>query len=383
MPQYPYPAIVYKQRATAEQLFCVCTARVGEVRMWARVDRLTEDNKQGVQRQRKDARVDAIEEFLKVDERNTIPTSIIVALPKSSVSFGEIDAGAIGAEPSTVTLTITTDAANPQPGLIIDGQHRTDGIAQFDANMPVNLVAIIGPSDDEIAFQFVVINNKVSKVSPEHIKALKIGYSDANLDSRLRSSAKMRSSGEPAYLDQIDTQVDSPFKGRLKWPRNDGDPKRAIPVNAFEMAMAHIGRQRIDQTASSDPNPDFVVRFFLEIWKVVAVRWAETWADPACKLTTKVGVVCMTEFLVDTLTSWATSPTQKVDLTDLNVVNEMTAAALDQLEPGFWTAEWNATSLDTSSGREKVIEALRAIQRNKLKGIPWNSKIGLVVDASV
>lgn len=378
MPQYNYPAIVYRQRDTAEALFCVCTVRVGELRLWARVDRLTPDNPQGVQRARKDARVDAIQDFLSVDPRNTIPTSIIVALPAANAALNGLDLQAVGTAPQATTLTVSTNEAQSQPGLIIDGQHRTDGIAQFDANMPVNLVAIIGPSDDEIAFQFVVINNKVTKVAAEHIKALKIGYSADNLDARLRKSARMKSSGEPAYLDQIDTQDDSPFKGRLKWPRNDEDPARAIPVNAFEMAMAHIARQRIDQTPSTEPNPDFVVRFFIEIWKVIAEKWAAVWADPAQKLTTKVGVVCMTEYLVEVLVNWSTSPTQNIDLTDLNQVRDLTSAALDQLEGVFWSSEWNAASLDTSSGRDKVVDALKAIQRNKLKGLPWDMKTGLL-----
>lgn len=382
MPQYIYPAIAYKQRDTAEALFCVCSVRVGELRLWARVDRLSPNNQQGVQRARKDARVDAIEDFLKVDSRNTIPTSIIVAVPAECASFESLDFGSVGTNPRATTLTITTDETRPQPGLIIDGQHRTDGIAQFDPQMPVNLVTIIGPSDDEIAFQFVVINNKVTKVAAEHIKALKIGYSDADLDARLRKSARMKSSGEPVFLDQIDTQEDSPFKGRLKWPRNQDDPARAIPVNAFEMAMAHIARQRIDQTASSEPNPDFVVRFFIEVWKVIAEKWAEVWAEPSQKLTTKVGVICMTEYLVEVLVNWSTAPTQSIDLTDLNQVRELTAAALDQLEAAFWTAEWNAASLDTSSGRDKVVEALKSVQRNKLKGLAWDFKTGLLAGST-
>lgn len=376
MADYQYPAVVYRQRETAEALFCVCTVRVGELRLWARVDRLDENNKQGVQRARKDARVDAIEDFLKVDDRNTIPTSIIVALPSTAVSLASV--GQIGTTPQATTLTISTTGASPQPGLIIDGQHRTDGIAQFDANMVVNLVTIIGPSDDEIAFQFVVINNKVTKVAAEHIKALKIGYTEANLDSRLRKSARMKSSGEPVYLDQIDTQEDSPFKGRLKWPRNPEDVVRSIPVNAFEMAMAYITRQRIDRSPSAEPNPDFVVRFFLEVWKVVAEKWADTWNNETSKLTTKVGVICMTEYLVGSLVSWSTAPMASIDLTDLNQVRELTAAALDQLEPSFWTSNWNSASLDTSSGREKVVEALGAIQRNKHQKFPWNTKISLV-----
>lgn len=142
--------------------------------------------------------------------------------------------------------------------------------------------------------------------------------------------------------------------------------------------MAHIARQRIDQTPSSEPNPDFVVRFFIEVWKVVAEKWAAVWTDPAQKLTSKVGVVCMTEYLVEVLVNWSTSPAQNIDLTDLNQVRDLTAAALDQLEAVFWTSEWNAASLDTSSGRDKVVDALKIIQRNKLKGLAWDLKTGLL-----
>lgn len=90
----------------------------------------------------------------------------------------------------------------------------------------------------------------------------------------------------------------------------------------------------------------------------------------------------MTEFLVDALVSWSTSPGQNIDLTDLNQVYDLTGSALDQLEASFWTSDWNAASLDTSSGREKIIEVLKSIQRNKNKGLPWNLKIGLVVAPS-
>lgn len=376
MAQYKYSAILYKQRETAEQLFCVCSARVGEVQSWSRVDRLTPTNKTGVQRARKDARVDAIHDFLTADQRNTVPTSIIVALPLAAVTINCTNA--IGMHPVAAELVVTTQEDDPQPGLIIDGQHRIFGIAQFDAAMPVNLVIIIGPSDDEIAFQFVVINNKVSKVSPDHIKALKLGYSDAQLDTRLTKSASMKSSGAPAYLDQIDTQADSPFRGRLKWPRNDTDPNASIPLNAFEMAMLHIATQKIDQMSSDGPNPDFVVRFFLEIWKTIQTKWAPLWTDTSSKLTRKVGIVCMTEYLVDTMISWSMVPGQTIDLTDLNHVAEVTSNILDQQEMAFWTTEWSDTSLDTKSGREWVVEALNKIQQNKtIKKVPWNAGVRL------
>ena len=378
MAEFKYSAIVYRQRSTAEQLFCLCTATVGEIQSWARVDRLTPDNQTGVQRQRKDARVDAIQDFLSADQRNTIPTAIIVALPMGNATLNGKTPEEVVTQPVVAELIVRTDANESQPGLIIDGQHRAFGIAQFDPSTPVNLVILLGPSDDEIAFQFVVINNKVSKVSPEHIKALKLGYSDANLDARLTKSARMKSSGAPAYLDQIDTQQDSPFKGLLKWPRTDSDPKRAIPLNAFEMAMAYIASQKIDQTVASEPNPDFVVRFFLEIWKAVHESWPDLWADTASKLTRKVGIVCMTEYLVETMVAWSMAPGQQFDLTNLNVVSDLTRAVLQQQEAAFWTSEWDASSLDTKSGREWVVETLKLIQRNKSKSLPWNSKLRLL-----
>lgn len=383
MANYEYPAIVYKQRNTAEQPFCICTARVGEVNNWARVDRLRADNKMGVQREKRDARVEAIRHFLTIDPRNTIPTAIVIALQRDVVELEGVTFDEIGLVPQTAKLKIKTSAENPQPGLIIDGQHRAGGISKFDPATPVNIVILLGAVDDEIAFQFVVINNKVSKVSPDHIKALKLGYSEANLDARLVKSARVRSSGQPAHLDQIDTQEDSPFKGRLKWPRNadpanDVEGLRAIPLSAFEVALASIATRRIDQTIESDPDPEFVVRFFLEIWKAVQREWAAAWDAPASKLLHKIGIVCLTEWVVNTLVGWSTVPTQKIDLTNLDEVSDMAVAALKLQEPAFWTANWNDASLDTASGRKLVVDAMNDLQRNKTNGLPWNTNVKLL-----
>lgn len=378
MALFNYPAIVYRQRETAPQIFCVFPAKVGDIQLWATVDRLTPDNKAGVQRARKDARVDAIQDFFLSDDRNTIPTSIIVAIPAKNISFDPLQEGTITTVPKLLEVKIDVPDGQSVPGLIIDGQHRTFGIAKYDPTTPVNVVAIVGAGDDEIAFQFIVINNKVSKVSPDHIKALKLEYSDASLDSRLTKSARMRSSGAPAYLEQIDTQPDSPFKGMLKWPRNEVDPLRAIPLNAFEMSLLHIASKRIDQSGGEDSvSPDFVARFFIEMWKHVKVSWPELWEDPTSRLLKKVGVVCMSHFLVNTLVTWSLNPMFKIDLTDLNQAGEAVDAILKQQEEAFWTSEWDAASLDTKSGRDWVVDSLARIQFNKANGLPWNKNVSL------
>lgn len=379
MTTFNYHAIIYKQRSTAEQPFMLFSAKAGEIQLWATVSRLEPTNKTGVQREKKDARVDAIDAFLKSDDRNTIPTSIVVSLPTSCVKFKEFDATKADANPVSVDMTIEVETGKPVPGLIIDGQHRTFGIAQYDPATPVNVVAILGPTDDEIAFQFIVINNKGTKVSPDHIKALKLGYSDADLDSRLTRSARIRSSGRPAYLEQIDEDADSPFRGMLKWPRNEVDQKRSIAVNAFEMALMHIANQRIDQVPEGENvSADFVVRFFLELWKTVQATWPTLWTEPGSRLLKKVGVVCMTEFLVDTMVQWSMVPSTEIDLTDLNQVGKVVQQILEQQEIAFWTSEWEDSSLDTKAGRELLVKNLGTIQWNKTHKQPWNQKVSLI-----
>lgn len=383
MAKFTYKAIVYKQRATAELPFVIFSAKAGEIQLWATVNRLEPNNKQGIQRARKDPRVDAVADFFIADERNTIPTSIVVSIPFANVESGVIDLSHVDTTPQTVEININTDDKQPQPGLIIDGQHRTFGIAQFDPNTPVNVVAILGPSDDEIAFQFIVINNKGAKVSPDHIKALKLGYSEANLDKRLTKSARIKSSGRPAYLEDIDENPKSPFKGLLKWPRNEIVKDKSIVLNAFEMALMHIANQRIEEVPEGDAStPDFVVRFFLEIWITIQEVWPSLWVDPASKLLKKVGVVCMTEFLVDTMIQWSMVPMidqNKIDLTNLNDVSTIVRSILnDQLEMAFWTSEWDDASLDTKNGRELLVSTLKSIQINKSRKLPWNNKLKLI-----
>jgi len=386
MATYTYDTLAYRQRISANQFFCVFTAKVGEVQLWARVDRLTPDNKAGVQRAKKDSRVDAVARFLKADDRNTIPTSIVIALPLDATNFTSVDAGIVGVVSSMKKLVIDVEDGAERPGLIIDGQHRIFGMAQYDPEMPVNIVAIMGAQDEEIAFQFLVINNKVSKVSPDHIKALKLEYEDSQLGARLTKSARIKTTGTPAHLDIIDTDESSPFVGMIRWPRNEIDPKinKSIPSNAFEISLLHIAGKRIDSTQAEDsPNPDFVVDFFLVVWAMVKEKWPQLWKDPSSKLLTKVGIITLTRYIVNTIVIWADAPGMDRDLSDLNNIGPLVTVILERQEPAFWTTEWDAASLDTKSGWDLVIQSLDRISTNKRHNIAWSEGLTLAKSAAI
>ena len=379
MASYDYPALVFSQRATAQTAFCMISAPVGQVLQWARVDRLEENNHKGVQRRKNDSRTRAIKQFLSADAANTIPTALTIALPFSALEG--IDAKIIGsALDAPVATTITVKAGSELPGLIIDGQHRIFGINEFDPQMLVSVVLLLGASDSEIAFQFLVINNKVSKVSPDHMRALKLAYLQDDLDARLTRSARMKSNGAPTYLETIDTEADSPFKGRLKWPRNaDTDAFRAIPPNAFEAALLYLQQQMAVTSADADTKGyDSVVDFFLEVWRTVRTNWPEAWDASSSRLLSKVGIVVFSQYVIDGVIARAEALDQVESLKDLDQVRQHVDKVLERQEYEFWTSPWTSTSLDTEAGRTLVLKDLKRIANNRRNGRPWHEALQLV-----
>jgi len=161
------PATI-KRRA----ILCIFHAPVAEILAWSDIRRL-EDEPGAPQRRMSPAKVKAIRRFLEQDKRNTIPTSVILTLDLPEGSVERIE----GYE-SFAILTVEVLEGQQKPGLIIDGQHRLLGMNDFSPTTNVNVVAILGANDVEKAFQFLVINNKASKVSLDHIRALALHYED-------------------------------------------------------------------------------------------------------------------------------------------------------------------------------------------------------------
>ena len=378
MPIFIYSSVCFRQRTTAKIYFCLLSAPVGQVLQWARVDRLEPDNKRGVQRKKNESRERQIKSFFQADDANTIPTAITVSLPFEATNFDAAQLGADNSGAVTFSLEVRAPEGEALPGLIIDGQHRTFGINAFDPATRVSVVIVLGADDAETAFQFLVINNKVSKVSPDHIKALRLAYAEDQLDARLTKSARMRSTGAPTYLETIDSEDGSPFKGRLRWPRNpEQDGVKLIPPNAFEAALLHVSNQDLVGGDRENRNYDAVVDIFLEVWKGVQEEWGEAWSDPDSRLLSKLGIVCMSQYLVDGLVARVEASEDITSIRNLDYVRSTIKSMLQRQEYKFWTAPWNASSLDTSAGREIIVKDLRRIAINKRSGKSWNHDLAL------
>ena len=363
---YEYPAIFSRQRAGGGPLVASFVAPAGDVAAWAEVDRLKHEGT-GHQRLRSESRVRAIARFLQ-EERNTIPTALVVALQIPGLE-----------EPPTgecATIAIPADV-DPRPGLVIDGQHRMYGVEMYDPGLPLNVVALINPGDEEIAFQFLVINGKASKVPTDHVKLLALQYAEKDLADRLQTARMVL--GRHTFVGIVDNSPESPFHLSVEWPKEptDADADRANLVRpaSIEQAVAAIQKKNLPDLAHDDS----LIEFFFTLWRAVRDRWPDLWT-PTSKLLQKVGLVTLTTFVIEDLVPLADRG--DIDLADPDATRkEIDDNILNYLDPEFWEREWAAKSLDTSAGRQLVVDALTTMRRNLRRGANWDADLQLLVAA--
>ena len=393
---FKYLGFTYSQRpnAVGAPRFCVFRAPVGEILQWAAIHRLNKSHPRGIQREPKRARILGIKRFLVQDQRNTIPAAIVVALnnvkiePIIGCKFGASGEALLAGELDGLTQIGIKIAESAEltllPGLVIDGQHRLKGIAEFSPITNINVVAILDTNDNEQAFQFLVINNKAAKVSTDHIRAMVgLNYEELELTSRLRT-ARLNLDENVGSVGVMDTDPESPFKGLIKWPHNmtyEGDVATQsghVPPAAIEGAIGYIRSKRIGDL----DDPESVDQFFISTWAVVKSEWAHIF-NRNSKLLDKVGIVCLTEFMTNQLRSASLNKKSKFSMANPEEVMANTKELLDTLEPDFWRVDWKSTSYDTRAGRDQIVSALDTIHGNLGEERPWYTDVDMISSSEV
>jgi len=369
---FKYEALRFKQRkGGALVLF---HASVGDVMKWATTDELTVSKKSptktGPQREQRQAKVSAIKKFMEADDSNIIPTAVIVAFAKGAAGFS-------GTSGSFGHIDVTGGSAS---AVIVDGQHRIYGIHEYNAEAEVALVALLDADHVEKAFHFLVINNKSSKVPATHTKALLARMSNTRLVERLKAARMSFESEGIKDIDIVNTDPDSPFHQTIAWTITPKD-KRMVQATAIEGSLAYMAGLGIAEFDDRD-----VMRsVFLTMWRTIKRKWKTIWMAEDSRLIQKVGIVCMTRFLVDTISTWADNDELDIALSDLEDVEMQTEKIIAHMDTRFWTSPWAETSqggFDTNQGRERVLRALTQLHRNGRKGDDWNTDIDIVTPAT-
>lgn len=373
-----YCAFTVAQRAAPAPRVCLLYAPVKEVLEWALIAPLGPANRAGVQRQTVDSRVKGIQRYFNMDPRNIIPTSIVIAFSPDTVQVTDVALApgqAACAGISRVTVTWNSDlkdgSRTSRPGYVIDGQHRLKGIERFNADTLIPIVAILEADNDETAFQFLVINNKASKVPTDHVRALlTLKADEAQLEERLKS-ARLSLNQNYESVGFADSDDDSPFRGLIKWPLNQNG--YVVPT-AIEISIENIRRHGA-KTDLSEPEP--AQAFFRAIWTVIHAKWGDIW-NPDSKLLSKVAIICLTEFFTMNLMIWARHPKSELDITNEDDVKENAEGILESLDPQFFTADWASSSYDTGAGRQQIRDAIEAMYKNITAGEPWYEGVTVI-----
>jgi len=370
---YKYTCIQNKQRSeSGAPLFLMFRATAQDISEWAAIERYTKDSQKGPQRLKKPAKIAEVKSFFQKDARNTIPTALLVRLTVPSEGLGT----PIEALPEVVPLQFEYDpegSPEGKPGMIIDGQHRLLGVKEYDPNTQLNVVALINISDDETAFQFLVVNNKASKVTTNHLRALVHNYKEEDLSKRLRD-IRMSISQHLDFVGLVDSEDGSPFKGIIDWSNNQSEgasTKAFVQTNAIESCIAYIKQKRVPEL----DDDSILLGFFLTIWKKIAAKWAQQFTQQS-HLLEKAPIICLNQFIVDNLCYEYDNDT--LEIADFEKVGASVNRVIDSLSAKLWDAKWTSKSLDTSAGRNLLVAALTQIRRNINAGRNWYENVSIV-----
>lgn len=367
-----YPCITFSQRNNSEApRFCMFSASVKDVRSWTVIPRLTPDNAAGIQREKNDFKVKSIKNFLLGDNRNTIPTALVITLGQGAYSISD---------PDTTHQELIIIPEKKESIFVVDGQHRLFGIDAFDSSAQVPIVAILEASNDERAFQFVVINNKVSKVSPDHIRSLALKYSGGgdrqDLEDRLRN-ARLSLSKNLGYVGLANEDIESPFKGLISLPETPLGNRWIIPA-AIESSIAYIQSKAFRQLDEQDSH----FEFFCSIWTKVKSSWPEAFTKDS-KLLTKVGIQCLTRYITDAIDYMVGFSDEEFDFLNQDDVESAAGRVLRFQTEEFWLSEWESAIADTKAVRDDIDESLRTIQQNIRHKAHWANGVVLLKNRNI
>lgn len=358
-----YEGIKVKQRSDGGPNFVLFAATPDDILSWASIDRLTSDEMDGPQRIERPFKTKAIASYFRANPENTIPTSVVIGFKSGQVNLSQV-------ENCKDLFKIEID--DEPKGTIVDGQHRVLGIKEFDPTALVNVVGLLDADDTETAFQFLVINNKVSRVSSDHLRALALRYEEEVLADRLQK-VKLNLNPNLRFVGFANDLNSSPFKGLLTLPTND-EANQIVTPAAIEDSINFIRSRKLPDLVDDD---DMITELFFTIWNTIKTAWPELWVKDS-RLLSKASIVCLNQFIIDHLLrqfDWA-----NLDIFNPDVVEKEVNRILAAFSRDFWSeeSEWTSKGLDTQAGRRLLLDSMEQMVRNVRQSLDWHTDISMI-----
>ena len=385
--QRRYLGFRFSQRADDESpaLFVFC-AHANDVEQWVGIRRIAAVPK-GTQRILREAHWRAIKNFFGANPRNTIPNGLLIAFSPHKAQFTQLPrmprvSGTHNRDVDHLQWGVLSFDFRPdtpehqRPALIVDGQHRLRGMSSFDKErVPVVVVAMIDASIEEQAFQFVVINNKATRVATDNVKAIIAELDEEGLRERLLK-AGVRYGEKSPLLTHLDEADDSPFYRLLDWPSNR-EGKKLVPLTAIEQSVRFLETCFPFLLEDNDSSSEL----FIAAWRGVSSAYPALWGKDDSKLMKKVCLMAVNEFVALLLKSaW---DFENIDIFDTKAVEAWVHNYITQRIPEvFWSAPWGIQIQDNANVRELIKSDLETMAQNTKLRRKWSDGLRLLEAAA-
>jgi DGQHR domain-containing protein len=366
-------------------------ARAKDIVQWVGIRRVDE-YPDGTQRLLRETRKRAISRFLGSNSINTIPNNILLAFEPGRTNFTPLSASSMeclrnvhmdmtngcSEQITWGVLNFDYNPAEPEhhrPALIVDGQHRLYGMAEYQTeNLPVLVVCILDATVQEQAFQFIVINDKAVKVQTSNVKAIvaHLDESEEELQARLLKAGVRYSNMSPILRD-INDLPSSPFQYLLDWPYNK-EGNKLVQITAIEQCLRYLR----SLFPFLEEDEDSQREIFFAMWNAIKSSYPEVWGQDN-KFMTKVNLNALNEYVSERLKfAW------EMALFDIFVVDDVEKQVLNILKlipETFWKTEWRPDFKiqDNANIRKAIKQDLQTLGENARLKKAWYKDLQLVV----
>jgi DGQHR domain-containing protein len=389
MTEKTYFGFLLRQRIANETVaFFVFQARAKDIQKWAGIRRVS-DHPNGTQRPYRESRARAIMRYLKADNINTIPNSVLLAFQPETTEFTSLNEELKACFQTNINLlngcegqtewgmlTFSYSANQPEHeriAFIVDGQHRLNGMYEFaNEDLPVVIISLVDAPLKEQAFQFIVVNNKAVRVPTESAKSIVAELDDKDeqeLGFRLFKAGIKYKDVSPVLRD-INDMPNSAFHNLLHWDYNR-DGSQLVPLTAIEQSLKYLKTL----FAFLDEDEDSLLEIFLAIWLGVKQSYPNLWGQDNV-LMKKVSLNALNEFIGERLKmAWEFG---LLDIFDPERVSQQVEQIMASIPEQFWIQNWNIAIQDNANVRELIQGDLKKITENKKLRKQWHEDLYLV-----
>ncbi len=281
-----------------------------------------------------------------------------------------------------------------KPGLIIDGQHRVFGskdVDEFEVLLPV--VLIPGLPTSEQVFQFYVLNSTAKPLKKTELRRIvSTSLSSGEIDEMW---ARFHSSGldpeEAQWTFQLHTLPESPFHDLIDFGfSNPGVVIKENVADQLVRGFVKMSRAKYGQLISPPEvnwdDSEHRMELFLTFWTAISEEYEGAWESAIedakegkqAQIFMKVALLSLQTFLLNELVGGLTFRTpDEPAVFQKEELDKMVRLALRKLPADFFLQEWKAKQMDTSAGRQDLVDAMRKVAHDaggKVKKNLWPFK---------